>query len=62
MNGEGVLTRDGVEENEVLKVGDFPTLPTLGHVGRFEQLLWCRQGDSPIQSNSATHIKTIVVT
>lgn len=32
----GVLTRDGVEKDEVLKVGDFATLPALGHVGRFE--------------------------
>lgn len=42
-----VLTRDRVEKHEVLKVGDFPTLPTLSHVGCFEKLLWCGQGDSP---------------
>lgn len=41
----GVLTRDGVEEHEVLEVGDLPPLPALGHVGRFEKLPWGGKGD-----------------
>lgn len=32
----GVLTRDGVEEDEVLKVGYLSALPALGHVGGLE--------------------------
>lgn len=41
------LTRDGVEEDEVLEVGYLPSLPALSHVGGFEQLLWCGQRDAP---------------
>lgn len=33
---DGILTRDGVEKDEVLKVGNLTTLPALGHVGCFE--------------------------
>lgn len=29
----GVLTRDGVEKDEVIEVGYFASLPALGHVG-----------------------------
>lgn len=43
----GVLTRDGVEEHEVLEVGDLPPLPALGHVGRFEKLPRGGKGDPP---------------
>lgn len=41
-----VPTSDGVDEDEVFKVGYLPPLPALGHVGGFEKLLWCRQRDS----------------
>ena len=44
---EGRITCDGVEEHEVLKVGDLPPLPALGHVGRFEQLPRGSHGDAP---------------
>lgn len=40
-------TRNGVEEHEVLEVGDLPPLPALGHVGRFEKLPWGGEGDPP---------------
>lgn len=40
------LTRDGVEEDEVLEVGYLPSLPALRHVGGFEQLLWCGKRDA----------------
>lgn len=45
----GALTRDGVEEHEVLEVGDLPPLPALGHVGRFEKLPRGGQGDPPLR-------------
>lgn len=32
----GVLTRDGVEKDEVFKVGYLAALPALGHVGCLE--------------------------
>jgi len=32
----GVLTRDGVEKDEVIEVGYLAALPALGHVGRLE--------------------------
>lgn len=41
------FTRDGVEEHEVLEVGDLPPLPALGHVGGFEKLPWGGEGDAP---------------
>lgn len=41
------LTRDGVEEDEVLEVGYLPSLPALSHVGGFEQLLRCGKRDAP---------------
>lgn len=44
----GILTRDGVEEDEVLEVGDLPSLPALSHVGRFEKLLGCGKRDAPV--------------
>ena len=38
-----IITRDGVEKDEVFKVGDLSPLPALGHVRCFEQLLRCGQ-------------------
>lgn len=48
----GVLTRDGVEKDKVLKVGYLTTLPALGHVGCLEQLLWCSQRDTSTKSKT----------
>lgn len=56
----GGLTRDGVEEDEVLKVGYLPSLPALSHVGCFEQLLRCGERDAPAWSTAKqTGIETL---
>lgn len=56
IRGADVLTSDGVDEDEVFKVGDLPPLPALGHVGGFEKLLWRRQRDSSERRKSRSDI------
>lgn len=41
------FTCNGVEEHEVLKVGDLSPLPALRHVGRLEELTRGCQGNPP---------------
>lgn len=41
------FTCNGVEEHEVLKVGDLSPLPALSHVGRLEELTRGGQGNPP---------------
>ena len=52
------LTRDGVEEDEVFKVGDLASLPALGHGGSLEQLLGGGQRDPPGKKHTHTHTHT----
>lgn len=52
-----MLTCDGVEEHEVLEVGDLPPLPALGHVGRLEELPGCRHGDTPAQQQGKKNLR-----
>ncbi len=51
----GILTCDGVEKHEVLKVGDLSPLPALGHVGGFEKLPRGGQRDAPGKNSSKAH-------
>lgn len=46
-----VFTRDGVKEYEILKVGDLPSLPALGHVRGLIQLFRAGQRDPSAREN-----------
>lgn len=50
------LTSDGVDKDEVFKVSYLSPLPALGHVRRFEKLLWCSQRDSSNKDRKADYI------
>lgn len=50
-----VFTCNGVEEHEVLKVGDLSSLPALRHVGRLEQLTRGGQRNPPAETHTHIH-------
>lgn len=56
------FTCDGVEEHEILKVGDLSPLPALSHVGGLEELTRGGQGNPPETHAHAVkkplHLKT----
>lgn len=49
----GILTRDGVEKDEVFEVGYLSPLPALSHVGSLEKLLWCGKRDASAQRKTS---------
>lgn len=51
-----VFTRYGVEEHEVLKVGDLSSLPALGHVGGLVKLFRTGQRNPSVGKNT-NHIQ-----
>ncbi len=49
-----VFTRYGVEEHEVLKVGDLSSLPALGHVGGLVELFRTGQRNPSVGKTQIT--------
>lgn len=54
--GRSALTCDGVQEHQVLEVGDLPPLPALRHVGGLVQLPGRGQRDPPSGGQTATQV------